>query len=69
MRLRILKNLAETFLPVVGEVIENIQSKDGGVGRFFAPKFIKQIIRLLTAGVVLYLIIKGEASMEDLEVI
>ena len=31
-------NIVETFVPIAGEVIENVKSKDGGVGRFFKAK-------------------------------
>ena len=41
--LKILLNIVETLVPVAGELVENVKSKDGGVGRFFAPRFIKQI--------------------------
>ena len=53
--------------PVVGDVIDNVKSKDGGLGRFFAPRFIKQIIRLIVAIAAVYLVLKGEISIEQLD--
>ncbi len=62
----ILRNLL-TAIPFIGDYIDNINSEDGGVGKFFRPAFIKQIIRLLVALGILYLVIKGEATIEDLK--
>jgi hypothetical protein len=64
--IKLLANLVETFIPVVGDIIENIKSKDGGVGRFFAPKFVKQVIRLAVALATIYLVIRGELNPDVL---
>jgi hypothetical protein len=64
---KILMFAAEWLVPVVGDIVENVQSKDGGVGRFLTVKYVKQVTRLVVALVILYLIIKGEASIEDLD--
>tara|TARA_R110000868_G_scaffold800_1_gene5867 strand:- start:2212 stop:2424 length:213 start_codon:yes stop_codon:yes gene_type:complete len=65
--LKILLNIVETLIPVAGEVVENIKSKDGEVGRFFAPKFVKQMIRLLVAAAAIYLMLSGKITLSELE--
>jgi ABC-type protease/lipase transport system fused ATPase/permease subunit len=68
--LRVLLGLVEKlteYTPLVGDVIENVKSKDGGVGRFFAPRFIKQIIRLVLVALGAYLVIKGDITVDELE--
>jgi len=63
---KILKILGSA-VPVVGDIVDNINSDEGGKGKFFRPAFIKQIIRLVVALGILYLVIKGDASIEDLK--
>jgi hypothetical protein len=65
--LKILLNIVETLVPVAGELVENVKSKDGGVGRFFAPRFIKQMIRLLVAAGAIYMMLSGKISLSELE--
>ena len=65
--LKVLLNIIETLVPVAGEVVENIKSKDGQVGRFFAPKFIKQMIRLLVAAGAIYMLLSGKINTEELQ--
>jgi len=55
------------MIPIVGDYLDNINSSEGGVGKFFRPAFIKQIIRLVVALGIFYLIIKGDATVEDLK--
>jgi hypothetical protein len=38
----------ETFVPVGGEILENIRAKEGGINKFFAPRFIKQIGKVIS---------------------
>lgn len=64
--LKVLSSVAEIFVPLAGDVVENIKSKDGGVGRFLTPKFIKQVIRLLVTIGATYMFVKGDLSAEDL---
>jgi len=64
--MKLIKSLLKG-LPLVGDFLDNIDSEDGGVGKFFRPAFIKQIIRLLVALGILYLVIKGEATVADLK--
>ena len=65
--LKILLNIVETLVPVAGELVENVKSKYGGVGRFFAPRFIKQMIRLLVAAGAIYMMLSGKISLSELE--
>lgn len=53
--------------PIIGDVVDNIKSKDGGVGRFFTPRFIKQVTRLIITIACVYLLVKGDISIEQLE--
>ena len=60
-------NLVETIVPIGGELVENIKAKEGGVGRFFAPRFIKQMVRLLVAAAAVYAFVTGKISIEEVE--
>ena len=60
-------NLVETIVPIGGELVENIKAKEGGVGRFFAPRFIKQMVRLLVAAGAVYAFVTGKISLEEVE--
>lgn len=62
----ILKQLAE-FIPVVGDVVDNVKSKDGGVGRLLKPRLVKQIIRVLLTLIAFYLLIKGDITPEQVD--
>jgi|TARA_R110002126_G_scaffold62548_2_gene161000 hypothetical protein len=63
--LKVLLNIIETLVPVAGEVVENVKSKDGGVGRFFAPRFVKQMIRLLVAAGAIYMMLSGKIGIDE----
>jgi hypothetical protein len=65
--LKIFLNLVETLVPIGGELVENIKAKEGGVGRFFAPRFIKQMVRLLVAAGAVYAFVTGKISLEEVE--
>ena len=65
--LKIFLNLVETIVPIGGEIIENIKAKEGGAGRFFAPRFIKQMIRLLVAAGAVYAFVTGKISIEEVQ--
>jgi hypothetical protein len=65
--LKIFLNLVETIVPIGGELVENIKAKEGGVGRFFAPRFIKQMVRLLVAAGAVYAFVTGKISLEEVE--
>ena len=60
-------NLVETIVPIGGELVENIKAKEGGVGRFFAPRFIKQMVRLLVAAGAVYAFVTGKISIEEVQ--
>ncbi len=57
------------LVPLVGNVIDNIGSKDGGQGRIHTVKLIKSVTRLVLTIGILWLIFKGFASTEDLKII
>jgi hypothetical protein len=63
--MKVLLNIIETLVPVAGEVVENVKSKDGGVGRFFAPRFVKQMIRLLVAAGAIYMMLSGKIGIDE----
>ena len=65
--LKIFLNLVETVVPIGGELVENIKAKEGGVGRFFASRFIKQMVRLLVAAGAVYAFITGKISIEEVQ--
>ena len=65
--LKIFLNLVETIVPIGGQLVENIKAKEGGVGRFFAPRFIKQMVRLLVAAAAVYAFVTGKISLEEVE--
>tara|TARA_R110000764_G_scaffold219975_2_gene308147 strand:- start:721 stop:933 length:213 start_codon:yes stop_codon:yes gene_type:complete len=60
-------NIVETFVPIAGEVIENVKSKDGGVGRFFKARFIKQMIRLLVTAAAIYAFVTGKITIDEVQ--
>jgi hypothetical protein len=63
--MKVLLNIIETLIPVAGEVVENVKSKDGGVGRFLAPRFVKQMIRLLVAAGAIYMMLSGKIGIDE----
>jgi|TARA_R110000764_G_scaffold132013_1_gene219815 hypothetical protein len=65
--LKIFLNIVETTVPIFGDVVENVRAKEGSVGRFFAPRFIKQMIRLLVMAAAIYAFFSGKISLEELE--
>ena len=65
--LKIFLNIVETFVPIAGEVVENVKSKDGGVGRFFKARFIKQMIRLLVTAAAIFAFATGKISLEEVQ--
>ena len=60
-------NIVETVVPIGGELIENIKSTDGGINKFFAPRFIKQMLRLLVPIAAIYAFITGKISIEEVQ--
>ena len=65
--LKVFLKVVETVVPIGGELVENIKSKEGGVGRFFAPRFIKQMVRLLVAAGAVYAFVTGKISLEEVQ--
>jgi len=65
--LKIFLNIVETVVPIGGELVENIKAKEGGIGRFFAPRFIKQMIRLIVTIAAIYAFITGKISLEEVQ--
>ena len=65
--LKVFLNIVETMVPIGGELVENIKSKDGGVGRFFKPRYIKQMIRLLVTIGAVYAFVTGKISIQEVQ--
>jgi len=66
MILKTILNVIESTIPVAGDVVDQIRSPEGGKGTFkITPRFVKQIIRLVVAGAVMYMAIKGTISLEE----
>ena len=57
------------LLPFIGNAIDNVTSQDGGKGVFHSPKFIKSVVRLLVAMAIIWLVSRGQAEIEDLDII
>lgn len=64
-----LLKLIPELLPVVGNVIDNIKSSDGGEGKVFTPKLIKSLVRLVGLIAITYLIATGKADVSDLDLV
>lgn len=67
MILKQILGLIGELTPVVGDVIENVKSQEGGVGRFFTPRFIKQVTRLIIACAAIYLFASGKIGIAELQ--
>ena len=65
--LKVFLKVVETVVPIGGELVENIKAKEGGAGRFFAPRFIKQMVRLLVAAAAVYALVTGKISLEEVQ--
>lgn len=65
--LKVFLKIVETVVPIGGELVENFKAKEGGVGRFFAPRFIKQMIRLLVTAGAVYAFVTGKISIEEVQ--
>lgn len=65
--LKVFLKIVETIVPIGGELVENFKAKEGGVGRFFAPRFIKQMIRLLVTAGAVYAFVTGKISIEEVQ--
>ena len=65
--LKSILNLVTDFIPVVGSIKSNIESRDGGTGIFSSPRMIKSLIRLVIAIAACYLLVKGQISADELK--
>jgi hypothetical protein len=56
-------------IPVVGDLVENITSKDGGEGQVDYAKLVNQTIRLIVFLIMVYLFLKGsgEVTIDELQ--
>ncbi len=63
---RIAKSVILPHVPVLGDVSENIRSRDGGLGRLDPAKLVTQLIRLVLFGIVLWQFFQGRATFRDL---
>lgn len=53
-------------IPVVGDLVENITSQDGGEGVIDYQKMVSQVIRLVTFGILVWQFVKGNIPFENL---
>ena len=58
--------VAAKKVPVVGELVENVESKDRGVGRLDPDKLVNQLIRLTLLVVAIRQYSKGNLSLHSL---
>tara|TARA_R110000787_G_scaffold36584_2_gene93230 strand:+ start:229 stop:441 length:213 start_codon:yes stop_codon:yes gene_type:complete len=65
--LKVFLKIVETVVPIGGEIVENIKAKEGGAGRFFAPRFVKQMIRLLVTAGAVYAFVTGKIGLEEVQ--
>lgn len=65
MKIKAILGFVKELLPIFGDVKDNINDDQGGVGRFFTPRFIKQITRLIIAVVATYLLAKSNISFDE----
>ena len=56
----------EYVVPIGGDIVENIKSEEGGVGRFVKPRFIKSVIKFIVAVGMTYMFITGKISIDEL---
>jgi len=71
--LKTLLNIGKNLLhvenvPIVGEILEEIKSKDGGEGKFQQVnmiRLIRKIARIVVIGLVIYYIVKGNDEKAD----
>lgn len=53
-------------IPVVGDVVENITSEDGGKGRIDYKKLATQIIRIVTFAVLVWQFVEGNIPLDKI---
>ncbi|GEM_PF-3296439 len=53
-------------IPVVGDVVENITSEDGGKGNVDYRKLATQVIRIITFGVLVWQFVKGNIPLDQI---
>ena len=54
-------------VPLVGEIVENLRSKDAGTGKLDWEKIITLVIRLMLLVTALVLLIKGKITFNEFE--
>lgn len=53
--------------PVIGDLMDNVTSLDGGEGNLDYRKLASQIIRLVLFGIAVYLFFTGKLSFDELQ--
>ena len=61
----LLKGITKS-IPIVGDVVENVTSADGGTGKVDFTKLATQIIRIVTFGVLVWQFVKGNIPLEHI---
>ena len=54
-------------VPLVGEIVENLRSKDAGTGKLDWEKIITLVIRLMVLVTALVLLTKGKITFDEFE--
>ena len=54
-------------VPLVGEIVENLRSKDAGTGKLDWEKIITLVIRLMLLVTALIMLIKGKITFNEFE--
>ena len=52
--------------PIIGDVVENVVSKDGGPGKIDYRKLVNQLIRLIIFFILVYSFLRGELPLAEL---
>jgi hypothetical protein len=64
---KILRGAVKLLVPGVGDLVENLDSEDGGKGMLDVKKLVYQVTRLVIFAIAVYLFLKGEIGFEDLK--
>jgi|TARA_R110000822_G_C15037931_1_gene464975 hypothetical protein len=65
--LKVLLRIIEGSIPLVGDVLENVKSQEGGPGKFVTARFVKTVIKLLVTIAACYLFMKGQIGVDEIE--
>jgi hypothetical protein len=64
---KILRGAVKLLVPGIGDLVENMDSQDGGEGVLDLKKAVYQITRLTIFAIAVYLFFKGEIGFSELK--